>query len=71
VLGALVTALQLPVRIEDREHSVRASFGVAAGAPDELVRRADIAMYDAKSHGAGSWRHYRAGMDYASAPARD
>ncbi|MDX6690552.1 MAG: hypothetical protein QOG15_2009 [Solirubrobacteraceae bacterium] len=50
-------ALQESYRISDRELFVTASIGIAIGAPGatalELMRNADIAMYDAKRQGTG------------------
>ena len=71
VLTEIIAGLRAPVRIEDRDHRVRASFGVVAGGPGDeagdLLRRADIAMYEAKARGEGGWQHYRPGMRYAGA----
>ena len=54
------------VRLEGRNHPVRASFGVVRAAlgddPGDLLRRADIAMYEAKALGDGGWQHYTPGM---------
>jgi diguanylate cyclase (GGDEF)-like protein len=40
-----------------------ASAGLPAPGQDELVRRADIAMYAAKSEGKNRWRRYAPSMD--------
>ena len=52
-------ALQEPFRILDRELFVSTSIGIALSAPGstalELMRNADIAMYDAKRKGTGRW----------------
>ena len=64
-------AVQQPFRAEGIELRVRASIGVgisepAGGAPEEaavdLLRRADMAMYSAKSHGGSDWRLYESRM---------
>jgi diguanylate cyclase (GGDEF)-like protein len=53
----LLEGLGAPITIEGRELVVPASIGVAAAAPgehlevDELLRRADVAMYHAKAQG--------------------
>jgi diguanylate cyclase (GGDEF)-like protein/PAS domain S-box-containing protein len=51
----LVRAFEPPVVVDDRELPVAASIGYAAGgdgvSPDELLRRADVAMYTAKADG--------------------
>jgi diguanylate cyclase (GGDEF)-like protein/PAS domain S-box-containing protein len=66
VLEAIIVALRAPFGLDGREHVVRASFGVVEGAPGDeagdLMRRADIAMYEAKARGDGGWQHYLPGM---------
>jgi len=66
VLETLIAALREPVGLDGRNHVVRASFGVVDGAPGDeagdLMRRADIAMYEAKALGDGGWQHYLPGM---------
>ncbi|AGZ43418.1 putative diguanylate cyclase/phosphodiesterase with PAS sensor [Actinoplanes friuliensis DSM 7358] len=66
VLRRLISALRAPVRVESREQGVRASFGIVEGGPGDeagdLMRRADIAMYEAKARGDGSWQYYLPGM---------
>ena len=46
---------------------IGASIGIARGEkflpPVELMRRADIAMYDAKDSGRGSWRWFNTALD--------
>jgi diguanylate cyclase len=59
-----------PVEFEGLRLSVEASIGVAchpqdATTPDELFRRADVAMYQAKSS-RGSWLRYSAERDDSS-----
>jgi diguanylate cyclase (GGDEF)-like protein len=57
VAQRLLEALAAPVEIEGRELVVPASIGIAAAAAgetlavDELLRRADVAMYHAKAQG--------------------
>ncbi|AEV84293.1 signal peptide protein [Actinoplanes sp. SE50] len=59
-------ALREPFAVAGQKLLVVASVGVAdgAGAGDamEVLRRADVAMYAAKS-GGGRWRRYAAGLD--------
>jgi diguanylate cyclase (GGDEF)-like protein/PAS domain S-box-containing protein len=66
VLREIIAALRVPVRVEGGEQGVRASFGIVAGTPGDeagdLMRRADIAMYEAKAQGDGGWQHYLPGM---------
>lgn len=61
VAAKLRASLAMPVRIDNHEMFVGASIGVAltsAGSidPVELLRRADVAMYEAKSAGKGIYR---------------
>jgi len=61
VAAKLLAALSMPVRIGDHEMFIGASIGVAlasAGEIDqgELLRRADVAMYEAKAAGKGIYR---------------
>ncbi len=59
--------------IQGRDVSVGASVGIAYGDRacefDELMRRADLALYRSKSDGRGTWRVFDAEMD-AAAQAR-
>ena len=71
-IGAQATAERLraslrePFRIADRECMVRASIGIAMGAPgadhESLLRRADLAMYAAKSAGGDRVKGFRPEM---------
>ena len=64
--AAVALALRLPFLLASRAVHVSASVGVAASAgaaaPEELLRRADVAMYAAKASGAGV-RVYDAALD--------
>ena len=64
VLHRLADALREPMQIDDHLLTIRASFGVAGDGEDagDLLRRADIAMYEAKARGDGGSRHYEPGM---------
>ena len=57
VAGRIVRALGEPMLIADRELQVNASIGIALGGVDaaDLMRRADIAMYQAKRNGRGRY----------------
>jgi diguanylate cyclase (GGDEF)-like protein len=61
-----LTALRAPVSLGMRQHLVHASAGVAMGHADstatDLMRAADIAMYQAKSHGKDQVEAYEAAM---------
>ncbi|MBB2946648.1 diguanylate cyclase (GGDEF)-like protein [Actinoplanes lutulentus] len=69
--AAIAAHLRLPLHAADHELVVEASIGVArarAGdTADELLRRADVAMYEAKSQGKGRQVVYSAEMDQRSA----
>jgi diguanylate cyclase (GGDEF)-like protein/PAS domain S-box-containing protein len=62
--------LQNPVTAEGYDLLVRASVGVASGTPGttaaELLRRADLAMYVAKSQGRGRCVEFDQSMDMAA-----
>jgi diguanylate cyclase (GGDEF)-like protein len=62
----LRASLREPFRIADRECMVRASIGIAMGAPgadhESLLRRADLAMYAAKSGGGDRVKGFRPEM---------
>ncbi|MCW2608311.1 MAG: diguanylate cyclase/phosphodiesterase [Frankiales bacterium] len=66
----LLQHLAVPVEFEGLRLSVEASIGLAchpqdAATPDELFRRADVAMYQAKAT-RGSWLRYDADRDDSS-----
>ena len=60
----IVAAFATPFGLEDGEIAIRGSIGIAIGAdvddPDELLRRADIAMYAAKARGGDCYATYEA-----------
>ena len=67
----LVKALARPFRISDREVQVGASVGLSVYSQDgtefdALFRKADLALYRAKSEGRGVYRFYTANMDAAA-----
>jgi diguanylate cyclase len=67
ILGLrLLEAFERPVLVAGRRLSIQASIGIAALSPDsaplsgeELLKRADTAMYAAKRMGKGGLVHYR------------
>jgi diguanylate cyclase len=69
VAGRLLVAIGAAVRIEGRELVVPASIGVAIALPgetcsvDELLRRADVAMYQAKAEGKNCQMTYATQLD--------
>jgi diguanylate cyclase (GGDEF)-like protein len=67
VLGRIAGALAVPVDIDGHLLAVRASFGVVDGRGGDdagnLLRQADIAMYEAKERGEGGCQRYRPGTE--------
>jgi diguanylate cyclase (GGDEF)-like protein len=66
VAGRLLAAICEPIEIAGRRHLVSASIGIAPGhsgvSHDTLIRRADVAMYRAKTQGSGGIVAFRTGM---------
>jgi diguanylate cyclase (GGDEF)-like protein len=67
IAGRLVRALDESFLVEGRDISVHASVGIATGRPgslsaDELLRNADVAMYDAKRAGKRQFVRYEPKM---------
>jgi diguanylate cyclase (GGDEF)-like protein/PAS domain S-box-containing protein len=67
VAARVAAEIAQPLRFERRELSVSASIGIAHNldgcvSPDELIRNADIAMYDAKARGGGRCEVFDASM---------
>ncbi|MFC7531501.1 putative bifunctional diguanylate cyclase/phosphodiesterase [Actinoplanes sp. GCM10030250] len=67
VLTRIAAALLEPAVIDGEPMIVRASFGVVDGRggddAGDLLRQADIAMYEAKERGEGGYERYRPGME--------
>ncbi len=75
VAQRILTALQRPVEVNELALLASASIGIsycqldAPGLiPDELIRRADIAMYEAKRDGRGVYRIYDESMQADELP---
>jgi diguanylate cyclase (GGDEF)-like protein/PAS domain S-box-containing protein len=70
VVERLLEVISAPMSIEGREVSIHCSIGVAMASAtvevettaDELLRNADVAMYEAKNAGGDTHRHFVAGM---------
>ncbi|GAA2565755.1 hypothetical protein GCM10010435_43340 [Winogradskya consettensis] len=67
VLERIADTLAMPFEIDGHLLSVRASFGVvdcrSGDDPGNLLRKADIAMYEAKERGEGGYQRYRPGSE--------
>jgi diguanylate cyclase (GGDEF)-like protein/PAS domain S-box-containing protein len=62
----IVEALRRPIAAAGHELVVGASIGIAAGSdPAEILRHADMAMYDAKNAGGGTYRFFDPAMHEA------
>ncbi len=67
-LSALVMRFDMPIRLSQHEASVGATLGVALAPADgddvdNLLRRADAALYRGKDDGRGRFAFFEAGMD--------
>ncbi len=67
VATRMIDVLRVPMELSGTEVFVRGSIGIAistaVSTADELLRRADVAMYSAKSDGKGQFAIYRASME--------
>jgi diguanylate cyclase (GGDEF)-like protein len=66
--AAIVTELNVPFPVDDALVNIGVSIGVAIAPQDgaqELMSRADLALYQAKRNGKNSFRFYQADMDEA------
>ncbi len=66
--GRLIEALSHPYDIEGHEIVIGTSIGIALAPldgsdPDQLLKHADMALYDAKSDGRGIYRYYEPEMN--------
>lgn len=64
----VIATIEQPIRVEEQEVFVGASVGIAmapndATAAAELLRYADIALYEAKAGGRNTWRFYAGDMN--------
>ncbi|WP_306523826.1 EAL domain-containing protein [Rheinheimera sp.] len=73
VAERIAAQLQQPFVLKQHQLQTSTSIGIAFADvsteqldTDELIRRADIAMYQAKQDGRGIWRQFCAEMDFAT-----
>ncbi|VVN91285.1 EAL domain-containing protein [Pseudomonas fluorescens] len=64
----LIDCIEQPFQVEEHEIFISASIGIAmapadATQADELLRYADIALYEAKDAGRNTWRFYAGDMN--------
>jgi diguanylate cyclase (GGDEF)-like protein/PAS domain S-box-containing protein len=70
VVERLLEVVRAPLSVDDREVSIQCSVGIAiaprtievASTVEELLRNADVAMYQAKSAGGDTYRHFQPEM---------
>jgi diguanylate cyclase (GGDEF)-like protein/PAS domain S-box-containing protein len=61
----IVAALRQPIGAAGHELVVGASIGIATSSPAEILRHADMAMYDAKKAGGSTFRFFAPAMHEA------
>ncbi len=71
IAAKLLSAVGLPLQVEGASISVTPSIGVAlfpehGQTPAELIKHADLAMYEAKSQGRAAWRFFEPAMAAAA-----
>ncbi|HZS69729.1 MAG TPA: bifunctional diguanylate cyclase/phosphodiesterase, partial [Burkholderiales bacterium] len=78
VAARMIEELARPFQLDQREVTIGGSIGIAGWTPDrpalaadELLRRADIAMYRAKAAGKGRWLRFTETMHDAAMLALD
>ncbi len=67
--GQILVSLARPVSLQGRQLQVTASVGIASGeegSVDDLLRNADVAMYEAKAAGKGRYAIYTPAMHGAA-----
>jgi diguanylate cyclase (GGDEF)-like protein/PAS domain S-box-containing protein len=69
IAGRVLNALAQPFLIHGEQISGVASIGITtsaeAGTAEDLLRQADLALYEAKGAGKGRWRRYQADLHTA------
>jgi diguanylate cyclase (GGDEF)-like protein/PAS domain S-box-containing protein len=69
IVEGVLEAIRAPLSLDDREVAVQCSIGIAIARPtsateaattvDELLRNADVAMYEAKADDGNTYRHFK------------
>jgi diguanylate cyclase (GGDEF)-like protein len=64
----IIDVISAPYQIDGHEVTIGTSIGIAVAPedstdPDQLLKNADMALYQAKAAGRGSYRHFEAEMD--------
>nr|WP_306823089.1 EAL domain-containing protein [Pseudomonas fluorescens] len=64
----LIHAIEQPIQLDEQDVHISASIGIALSPTDglqaaELLRYSDIALYEAKASGRGTWRFYAGAMN--------
>ncbi len=66
----ILAAIERPFEVEGRHYPVSASIGIArqeeGSSGEQLIRNADLAMYEAKGKGKNGWSVYSSGMHIAT-----
>ncbi|MBF0381328.1 MAG: diguanylate cyclase [Magnetococcales bacterium] len=68
VAKKIISELQKPFYFAIHECNIGSSIGISVlpvdgNSPDELLKKADIAMYEVKNHGRNDYRFYEQGME--------
>ncbi len=71
----LIELIGRPYQVDGNQLNIGASVGIAVASegdkPEDLLKRADLAMYCAKAHGRGTYRFFEAQMDETAQARRD
>jgi diguanylate cyclase (GGDEF)-like protein/PAS domain S-box-containing protein len=75
IVEGVLEAIRAPLLLDEREATVQCSIGIAIAGPpsaseavttvDELLRNADVAMYQAKADDGNTYRHFKHEMHEA------
>jgi diguanylate cyclase (GGDEF)-like protein len=71
----LIELIGRPYQVDGNQLNIGASVGIAVASegdkPEDLLKRADLAMYCAKAEGRGTYRFFEAQMDETAQARRD